>query len=216
VGLAKTSQTAQLLWLGWLGPFVTYISLFDREAKKSGHLSLTTGADAARSLGGITPYDGTGVGIAVLDSGVFGDHKSLSGNYASRVAYSKDFTGENRTDDVYGHGSHVASIAAGNNSVAQGAYKGVASNAKIINLRVLGRTERVRCPVCSNAIDWIISNRSAYNIRVVNMSLGTEAIDSYKNDPLCKAARRLADLGIVVVAAAGNQGKKSSGEKLYG
>ncbi|MBJ6911782.1 S8 family serine peptidase, partial [Vibrio cholerae] len=66
------------------------------------------------------------------------------------------------------------------------------------------------------ALDWILANRDAYKIRVVNMSLGTLAIDSYKYDPLCRAVRRLVDAGIVVVAAAGNNGKNSTGDKLYG
>ena len=61
-----------------------------------------------------------------------------------------------------------------------------------------------------------MNNRLLYNVRVVNMSLGTPAINSYKNDPICKAVRRLSDAGIVVVAAAGNNGKTLSGQKMYG
>src|SRR5205807_7576473 len=53
-------------------------------------------------------------------------------------------------------------------------------------------------------------------IRVVNMSLGTPAVDSFKNDPICRAVRRLVDAGVVVVAAAGNNGKNSAGQKVYG
>jgi subtilisin family serine protease len=66
------------------------------------------------------------------------------------------------------------------------------------------------------ALDWVASNRATYNIRVVNMSLGMPAVDSYRNDPVCRAARRLVDAGVVVFAAAGNNGKDSEGNKLYG
>jgi serine protease AprX len=55
-----------------------------------------------------------------------------------------------------------------------------------------------------------------YNVRVVNLSIGMPAINSYKFDPLCVAARALVDRGIVVVAAAGNNGKNSAGQKVYG
>src|ERR1041384_7882336 len=48
------------------------------------------------------------------------------------------------------------------------------------------------------------------------MSLGAPAVSSYKNDPICRAARALVDAGIVVVAAAGNSGKDASGNKIYG
>jgi subtilisin family serine protease len=51
---------------------------------------------------------------------------------------------------------------------------------------------------------------------VVNMSLGAPAIESYRNDPVCRAVRRLVDAGIIVVAAAGNNGKNSAGQKIYG
>ena len=66
------------------------------------------------------------------------------------------------------------------------------------------------------AIDWCITNKATYNIRVINMSLGAPAKDSYKTDPLCLAARRAHNAGIVVVAAAGNRGKSLLGQKAYG
>src|SRR3712207_3775661 len=66
------------------------------------------------------------------------------------------------------------------------------------------------------ALAWVLDNRAQYNIRVVNLSLGTAAVDSYRNDPLCLAVRSLVNAGVVVVAAAGNEGKNADGQKLYG
>ncbi|HEY0079992.1 MAG TPA: S8 family serine peptidase [Pyrinomonadaceae bacterium] len=191
---------------------VKYVSL-DRSVKLLGHLSLTTGADAARIMGG-SKYDGTGIGIVVMDSGMYTNHASFNG----RVVYSQDFTGEGRTDDPYGHGTHVASIAAGNGAIASGAYLGIAPGAKIINLRVLDSQGRGTVSSLMSGLDWIMTNRSnaTYNIKVVNLSLGTSAVDSYRDDPLCQSVRRLVDAGIVVVAAAGNEGKDGAGNKLYG
>src|SRR5204862_1036211 len=116
------------------------------------------------------------------------------------------------------HGTHVASIAAGSGVVASGAYLGVAPAAKIINLRVLDSQGLGATSTVLAGLDWVMQNRNnpAYNIRVVNLSLGTPSVDSYLYDPLCQAVRRLVDAGIVVVAAAGNQGKDAQGSKLYG
>src|SRR5437870_13120539 len=61
-----------------------------------------------------------------------------------------------------------------------------------------------------------MATKATYNIRVVNMSLGTPAVDSYRNDPICIAVRRLVDSGMVVVVAAGNNGKNAAGQKVYG
>jgi serine protease AprX len=197
---------------------VDYIAL-DREVKLLGHVTLTSGADAARVMGNYNPtYDGTGVGIAVIDSGMDPNHTAFTqeSGSATRVAFSQDFTGENRTDDPYGHGSHVASIAAGNGQVSNGAYRGIAPNAKIVNLRVLNSQGKGTVSQLLAAIDWIKTNRTTYNIRVVNMSLGTSAVDSYTVDPLCLAVRGLVDAGVVVVAAAGNEGRDGSGNKVYG
>src|SRR5207253_5343235 len=65
-------------------------------------------------------------------------------------------------------------------------------------------------------LDWVLQNRTTYNIRVVNLSLGATAVDSYLDDPVCIKAQELVNAGIVVVAAAGNLGKADNGDKTYG
>ena len=142
------------------------------------------------------------------------DFKDKNGN--SRIVFNKDFTGENRTDDPYGHGSHVSAIAGGNGLVSNAAYLGIAPNAKLINLRVLNSQGTGTVSSTLAALDWLMANKVTYNIRVVNMSLGTPAVDSYRDDPICRAVRRLVNAGVVVVAAAGNNGKNSAGQKVYG
>src|SRR4029078_1151891 len=132
------------------------------------------------------------------------------------VVYSEDFTGEGRTDDPYGHGTHVAALAAGNGRLSNAQYTGIAPNADLINLRVLNSQGIGSTAQVLRALDWVAAYRTAYNIRVVNMSLGMPAVDSYRNDPICRAVRRLVDAGVVVLAAAGNNGKDSDGNKIYG
>jgi subtilisin family serine protease len=197
---------------------VRFLSL-DRETTGFGHVSRTTGTDDVRETSGtnINGLDGTGIGIAVLDSGIDTGHTTfLDKSNSLRVVYSKDFTGEGRTDDPFGHGTHVASIAAGNGRISRAEYVGVAPNANLINLRVLNSQGMGRVSYILAALEWVYQNRAAYNIRVVNLSLGTAAVESYKNDPVCKAVRKLVDAGVIVVAAAGNNGKDASGAKLYG
>ena len=173
----------------------------DDDVMPLGHVSSTTGADLVSSPTSRyisnNSLDGTGVGIAIIDSGIYSSHKSLS----ARVVYSQDFTGEGRVDDPYGHGTHVASAAAGNGSLYNANYAGIAPNANLINLRVLDSHGRGSMSMVLSALDWVYSNRTTYNIRVVNMSLGAPALSSYKNDPLCLAVRKLVDAGVVVVGS---------------
>src|SRR4030095_12337035 len=197
---------------------VTYVSL-DREVRTLGHLSATTGADKVRTASGpnTNGFDGEGVGIAVVDSGIDSGHKSfLDKSNNLRVIYNEDFTGEGRIDDPYGHGTHVAGLAAGNGRIANAKYLGIAPKANLINLRVLNSEGIGSTSSVLDALDWIATNRTVFNIRVVNMSLGTPAIDSYRTDPICRAVRRLVDSGLVVFAAAGNNGKEPNGNKVYG
>jgi serine protease AprX len=196
---------------------VSYVSL-NREVRALGHLSLTTGTDQIRYSGpNDSRLDGSGIGIAVIDSGIDADHISfLDKTNEIRVVYSEDFTGEGRTDDPYGHGTHVAALAAGNGRISSGEYVGIAPNANLINLRVLNADGVGNTAWVLRALDWVASNQGVYNIRVVNMSLGMPAIDSYRDDPICRAVRRLVDAGVVVFAAAGNNGKDADGNKVYG
>ncbi|HWP43882.1 MAG TPA: S8 family peptidase, partial [Blastocatellia bacterium] len=192
---------------------VKFISL-DRPTRATGHLETTTGASQARYYGNYYtgPITGDGIGIAILDSGIYPSHHSFS----YRIAASVDFTGEGRTDDPYGHGTHVAGMAAGSSHVAYGAYAGVAPSARIINVRVLDSQGRGSISSAIAGIDWCISKKSLYNIRVMNLSLGTTAVESYVNDPLCQAVRRAVNAGIVVCVAAGNLGKDANGHKIFG
>src|SRR5690606_8085655 len=95
-------------------------------------------------------------------------------------------------------------------------YEGIATNSNIINVRVLDDNGIGDASTLLAAIEWIYANRTQNNIRVVNLSLGAPALETWRNDPLCRAVRRLTAAGIVVVAAAGNHGKTPDGQKIYG
>src|SRR6185503_6841505 len=183
-------------------PDVLYVSL-DNAVRSSGHITTTTGAQQVRAqkslLGLNSTLDGSGVTIAILDSGIDSKHKSFA--TTGKIKFSKDFTGENRTDDPWGHGTHVAAIAAGDGAPTSGTYEGIAPGASLVNLRVLNSQGVGRVSGVLAALDWLVANKNSYGVRVVNMSLGTPAISSYEDDPICNAVRKLVNSGVVVVAA---------------
>jgi serine protease AprX len=179
--------------------------------------------------------DGTGIGVAVIDSGVtaVGDlywWNPKNQTYGSRVVYSQSFVpGSTDTSDLYGHGTHVAGIVASAGWFSDPAlatylnlnfshtFKGIAPNANIINLRVLDQTGSGTDSSVIAAIQTAINLKSTYNIRVINLSLGRQVYESYTLDPLCQAVEAAWNAGIVVVAAAGNQGRNdSAGTSGYG
>ena len=160
--------------------------------------------------------DGTGVGVAIIDSGVFNhdDLQKASGS-GSRIVYSESFVpGDPSTNDAYGHGTHVAGILAGNGHDSQSGYStqylGIAPNANIINLRVLDATGAGTDSQVIAAIQRAIQLKSTYNIRVINLSLGRPVFESYTLDPVCQAVEAAWKSGIVVVVAAGNSGRDNS------
>lgn len=189
----------------------------DRPVSVMGHLDVTTGAAQARSLvSGLLSVDGTGVGIAVLDSGIDTTHHELTYNGVSRVSVNVRCARFYDASDYNGHGTHIAAVAAGTNHVGPSLYTGVAPGASIINVKVLDRSGKGYASDIIDGVNWCVNNRAYYNIKVMNLSLGTPAIDSYRNDPLCQAVRAAHDAGIVVVVAAGNDGKDKNGNKIYG
>jgi serine protease AprX len=160
-------------------------------------------------------YDGTGIGIAVVDSGVYAQY-DLMRTKNKRIVYSQNFVpGSSSTDDLYGHGTHVAVIAAGSGDASACSnctklIRGIAPNANIINLRVLDQNGVGTDSTVISAIQRAIDLKSTYNIRVINLSLGRPVYESYKLDPLCQAVEAAWKAGIVVVVAAGNEGRNNT------
>jgi serine protease AprX len=163
--------------------------------------------------GPISKLTGNGVGVAVIDSGVDFNHAALKG----RIAVSVDWTG-GKGEDKFGHGTHVAATIAGRAGATTDTadYRGVASGANIINLRVLGADGSGMSSDVIEAIDWAIEHRAQYNIKVINLSLGAPVLQPYRDDPLCEATERAVSAGIVVVAAAGNFGHTKDGRTVMG
>ena len=178
---------------------------------------LSTGASLARQQMNVT---GKGVGVAVIDSGITNWHDDLTrGN--SRVTHFKDFTNgtsvwSNISYDDYGHGTHVAGIIAGSGYDSGGKHKGIAPGAKLVGLKVMDGLGRGYMSDVIAAIDYAISVKGTYNIRVINLSVAAGVFESYWLDPLTLAAKRAVDAGIVVVASAGNLGQNTQGQTQTG
>jgi serine protease AprX len=231
----------------------------NRVAARSGSLVAdASGASAAPKISGRTSIDGSGVGIAILDSGIDWDHRSLKdANGKSRVAQVVDIVAKSQAfvsggwmggldlsdvsaaflgsgslnsngvaaklaapkatlPDPYGHGTFVASIAAGAGSYQTPDSSGIAPAATLYDVRVLDAKGVGNMADVLAGIDWVMQRARSHNIRVMNMSLAANSTDSFLIDPLARAARSAVAAGIVVVAAAGNAGKDASGAEVYG
>ncbi|HZM70001.1 MAG TPA: S8 family peptidase [Candidatus Cryosericum sp.] len=200
---------------------VRYLSPDRPVTSLASQLETTTGADATvAGFLSLMSYNGNGVRVAVLDSGADSGHVDLiDAVQKRRVVHAADFSGIGKVDDLYGHGTHVAGIIAGDGSASalfNRDYTGMAPAAGIVNLRVLDNQGRGNISNVIAAIDYAIAVRAQYNIRVMNLSLAAPPVDSYVNDPMCQAVARATSAGIVVVAAAGNFGQDKSGDKTYG
>lgn len=193
-------------------PNVAYIS---PNRPTTGSLDIVTAAvnaNVAWTLG----YTGTGVGVAVIDSGIFthDDLKTADGAH-SRIVYSESFIPGLDASDQYGHGTHVAGIVGSNGKDSTGngfkhTVNGIAPNVNLINFRVLDANGAGTDAGVIAAIEEAINLKNTYNIRVINLSLGRPVFESYTLDPLCQAVEAAWKAGIVVVTAAGNYGRDNS------
>jgi serine protease AprX len=197
-------------------PNIMYISP-DRPLKSTatGNSSLTLDyypTTVNAQVGWLLGYTGAKIGVAVIDSGMMTGLPDFGG----RVVYSQSFVSGNAgTADQYGHGTHVAGIVGGNGKQSTGSsftytFKGIAPNVNLINLRVLDQKGQGTDSAVISAINWAITNKAKYNIRVINLSLGRPVYESYTLDPLCQAVEKAWKTGIVVVVAAGNEGRNNS------
>jgi serine protease AprX len=197
------------------------------DRKTGGEMNRAAVIEGARQVQAQYGLNGAGVGVAVIDSGITPWHDDLtySGSNPNvvvvngqRVRKFVDFVNGQLTPyDDNGHGTHVAGIIASNGHDTIGARAGMAPAANIVSLKVLDDHGGGYISNVIAALDWVVTNRAAYNIRVVNLSVGAAVTESYTTDPLTLAAKRVVDEGVVVVTAAGNLGTNSTTHHLqYG
>lgn len=170
----------------------------------------TVGADKAWAAG----YTGKGVGVAVIDSGINGDHPDFkAADGSSRVTNVLANPAATRAGDDVGHGTHVAGIVAGNSAnraegdAARGAYQGIAPEADIIALKTADDAGNSTVLDVINALEFVVNHKDELNVDVVNLSVSSDTPGSYLIDPLDAAVEFAWHAGIVVVAAAGNRGE---------
>jgi serine protease AprX len=148
-------------------------------------------------------YDGQGVGVAVIDSGIdmTTDFGLFGWRVTRRITFVDDFE---LVDMANGHGSHVAGIIGGDGRLSAGRYTGVAPGVNLYSLRVSRADGSTSEADVVEALQWVYDNRDSTNIRVVNLSLNSTTEGSYHNSPINAAAEILWLNGIVVIASAGN------------
>ena len=206
-------------------PYVDYIAA-DVPTFGTDYTSSLDVTNASIGLGQITPptlggFDGTGVGVAVLDSGS-ADVPDLDGAHGqSRVVAFVDFVNHRRhMYDDGGHGTFVDGLIAGNGASslpvdqhgkAATQYRGVAPDANIVSLKVLDSHGQGRASSLIAAIGWAIAHRQQYDIRVMNISVEGDVTAPAAYDPLDRAVDAAWRAGIVVVCAAGNEGAFGQG-----
>jgi len=148
-----------------------------------------------------TPYLGHNVGVAVIDSGV------NNGEIDSITFFdgTKGLKKVGKYDD-YGHGTHVSGLLASNGNFSNFQYQGVASAVQLIEVKVLDANGDGYTSDVINAINFVVQNRTALHVAVINLSLGHPIYESAATDPLVQAVENAVASGIAVVVAAGNYG----------
>ena len=157
-------------------------------------------------------YRGSGVTVAVVDTGI-----SSVPDLAGRVLPVRDdltgvtrpcvnLSGEPDCTDTYGHGTFMAGIIAGSGAGSGGLYKGMAPDANLVSVKIAGRDGSADVSNVLAAIQWVVSFKDVYGIRVLNLSLGTDSTQTFRTDPLNYAVERAWNAGVAVVVAAANRG----------
>ncbi|MEJ7569873.1 MAG: S8 family peptidase [Gaiellaceae bacterium] len=146
-------------------------------------------------------FDGDDVAVAVLDTGV-----ARVPDLEQRVVLRVDFTPGHDGIDRFGHGTHMAGIVAGDGTASGGSRSGVAPDADVVALKVAGPDGATDTSVVIAALQWLVSHADEHDVRVLNLSFGTDARQSAFRDPLNRAVQRVWDAGILVVVSAGNSG----------
>ena len=155
-------------------------------------------------------FTGKGVTIAFLDSGFY-PHVDLTTPdnrivaYRNMMADDGDLTTLFQADVASWHGMMTSVVAAGNGSLSNGFYRGIAPDADVVLVK-LARTGRITEQNIEDGLEWILSNRTKHNIRIVNISAGGDFEQSYLHDSLSQMVEECASQGLTIVCAVGNAG----------
>ncbi|MDQ1713077.1 MAG: serine protease AprX [Frankiaceae bacterium] len=178
----------------------------------NGYESGVTASNYAKTSGATQAWAqsnyGEGVGVAVIDTGI-----SPMNDFAGRLVHGPDLSGEGTIIDTFGHGTAMGGIVGGSGadsaSNPDGAYNGVAPRSTLVAVKVAGRNGATDVSTMLQAMHWVSAYRTQFNIRVLNLSWGTNATSDPATDPLNYAVERLWRDGIVVVVSAGNSGPEN-------
>jgi serine protease AprX len=171
----------------------------------------TIGADL---LWNSAPFlQGQGVTVAVVDSGIADGADFQDANGMTRVVGAAKINATTDSlQDHYGHGTHVAGIIGGDGDDSRGTYIGVAPKVKFVNVKVGDDQGQTTISDVLAGLQWVYAFKDTYNIRVVNLSLGSSVAESYHTSPLSAAVEILWFNSVVVVVSAGNNGNGAHSE----
>lgn len=158
---------------------------------------------ARMDLAGLwSPSGGSGVGVALIDTGVRPSPEISPGH----LVFGPDFSGGDSTSDRYGHGTFMAGLIAGNGTGGTGAVPGVAPGATLVSVKVADASGKTSLSQVIQGIGWAVAHKDQYDIRVMSISFGADLPVSPAANPLDAAVEAAWAAGITVVAAAGNYG----------
>src|SRR6267154_840314 len=155
-------------------------------------------------------FTGRGITIAFLDSGFYAHPDLTTPNnrilaYHSIFAEAGDQTSLETNDVASWHGMMTSVVATGNGGLADGFYRGIASDANVVLVKI-GRTGRISEDQIQQGLEWVLAHMEEHQIRVINISAGGDFEESYLTNPLSQTVERCARAGLTVVCAVGNAG----------
>ena len=188
------------------------------ESTDDAHFPKLTDADQLHD----EQVDGRGIGIAVVDTGIWGGLGGLAfdpaGDVRVPVAYNaitNKLTKHRRNQnslsgdfnmDGSGHGSHMSSVSANSTLLPGGDFAGIAPAATLVPVKAFNNNGQGTYADVIRGLDWVYANKSRYNVRVVNLSFSAQPQSHYWEDPINQAVMKLWRSDVVVVASAGNTG----------
>ncbi len=153
-------------------------------------------------------FTGKNITVAILDTGIYPHHDLTAPD--NRIVAWADLVNQKKSPyDDNGHGTHLAGIIAGNGNSSNGKYKGMAPEARLVGVKVLNQDGGGLISTVISGIEWCLGKLDTLQIRIINLSMGSKAQESYRADPLCRAVTVAWQRGIVVCCAAGNEGPES-------